>query len=76
MERMKETIRICKDRDVLKEDLERKEQEALSMLMEPYDQEDYFGQILGNFFIIFFRPFLINGKRRGLFGRPGVRPNG
>ncbi len=37
---MKETIRICKDRDVLKEDLERKEQEALSMLMEPYDQEE------------------------------------
>lgn len=37
---IKETIRICKDRDVLKEYLENKEQEVLSMLMELYDQEE------------------------------------
>ena len=37
---IRETIRICKDRDVLKEYLERKEQEVLSMLMELYDQEE------------------------------------
>lgn len=37
---IKETIRICKDRNVLKEYLERKEQEVLSMLMELYDQEE------------------------------------
>lgn len=37
---IKETIRICKDRDVLKEYLERKEQEVLDMLMELYDQEE------------------------------------
>ena len=37
---IKETIRICKDSDVLKEYLENKEQEVLSMLMELYDQEE------------------------------------
>ena len=37
---IKETIRICKDRNVLREYLERKEQEVLSMLMELYDQEE------------------------------------
>lgn len=37
---IKETIRICKDRDVLREYLESKEQEVLSMLMELYDQEE------------------------------------
>lgn len=37
---IKETIRICKDRDVLKEYLERKEQEVVDMLMELYDQEE------------------------------------
>ena len=37
---IKETIRICKDRNVLKEYLERKEQEVVDMLMELYDQEE------------------------------------
>ena len=37
---IKETIRICKDRDVLKEYLERKEQEVVDMLMELYGQEE------------------------------------
>lgn len=37
---IKETIRICKDRDVLKEYLESKEQEVVDMLMELYDQEE------------------------------------
>ncbi len=37
---IKETIRICKDSDVLKEYLESKEQEVLDMLMELYDQEE------------------------------------
>lgn len=37
---IKETIRICKDRDVLKEYLESREQEVLDMLMELYDQEE------------------------------------
>ncbi len=37
---IKETIRMCKDRDVLKEYLERKEQEVVDMLMELYDQEE------------------------------------
>lgn len=37
---IKETIRMCKDRDVLREYLERKEQEVLNMLMELYDQEE------------------------------------
>ena len=37
---IKETIRICKDRNVLREYLERKEQEVLDMLMELYDQEE------------------------------------
>ena len=33
-------LRICKDRNVLKEYLERKEQEVVDMLMELYDQEE------------------------------------
>ena len=37
---IKETIRICKDSDVLREYLENKEQEVLDMLMELYDQEE------------------------------------
>lgn len=37
---IKETIRICKDSDVLREYLESKEQEVLNMLMELYDQEE------------------------------------
>ena len=37
---IKETIRICKDKNVLKEYLESREQEVLSMLMELYDQEE------------------------------------
>ena len=37
---VKEIIRICKDRNVLKEYLERKEQEVVDMLMELYDQEE------------------------------------
>ncbi len=37
---IKETIRICKDRDVLKDYLESREQEVLDMLMELYDQEE------------------------------------
>ncbi len=37
---IKETIRIFKDRNVLKEYLERKEQEVVDMLMELYDQEE------------------------------------
>ena len=34
------TIRICKDKNVLKEYLESREQEVLDMLMELYDQEE------------------------------------
>ena len=37
---IKETIRICKDKNVLKEYLESKEQEVIDMLMELYDQEE------------------------------------
>ena len=37
---IKETIRICKDKNVLKEYLESREQEVLDMLMELYDQEE------------------------------------
>ena len=37
---IKETIRICRDKNVLKEYLESREQEVLSMLMELYDQEE------------------------------------
>ena len=37
---IKETIRICKNKNVLKEYLESREQEVLSMLMELYDQEE------------------------------------
>ena len=37
---IKETIRICKDQNVLKEYLESKEQEVIDMLMELYDQEE------------------------------------
>ncbi|EOS21359.1 hypothetical protein C806_04342 [Lachnospiraceae bacterium 3-1] len=37
---IRETIRICKDKNVLKEYLESREQEVLSMLMELYDQEE------------------------------------
>lgn len=37
---IQEAIRICKDRNVLREYLESREQEVLSMLMELYDQEE------------------------------------
>lgn len=37
---IRETIRICKDSDVLREYLESKGQEVLDMLMELYDQEE------------------------------------
>ena len=37
---IRETIRICKDKNVLKEYLESREQEVLDMLMELYDQEE------------------------------------
>ena len=37
---IKETIRICKDSNVLREYLESKEQEVVDMLMELYDQEE------------------------------------
>lgn len=37
---IQEAIRICKDRNVLREYLESKEQEVVSMLMELYDQEE------------------------------------
>ncbi len=37
---IRETIRICKDKNVLKEYLESKEQEVIDMLMELYDQEE------------------------------------
>lgn len=37
---IQETIRICKDKNVLREYLESKEQEVLDMLMELYDQEE------------------------------------
>lgn len=37
---IQETIRICKDKNVLREYLESKEQEVLDMLMELYDQQE------------------------------------
>lgn len=37
---IRETIRICKDKNILKEYLESKEQEVIDMLMELYDQEE------------------------------------
>ena len=39
-EAVTETIRICKDRNVLKEYLESKEKEVVNMMMELYDQEE------------------------------------
>ena len=35
-----ETIRICKDRDVLKEYLESRESEVVDIMMQLYDQEE------------------------------------
>ena len=43
---IKETIRICKDSDVLREYLENKEQEVLDMLMELYDQAEVMSSYL------------------------------
>ena len=37
---IQEAIRICKDRNVLKEYLESKEKEIVNMMMELYDQEE------------------------------------
>ena len=37
---IQEAIRICKDRNVLKEYLESKEKEVVNMMMELYDQEE------------------------------------
>ncbi|WWR17793.1 helix-turn-helix transcriptional regulator [Lachnospiraceae bacterium JLR.KK009] len=43
---IKETIRICKDKNVLKEYLESREQEVLDMLMELYDQAEVMSSYL------------------------------
>ena len=37
---VREAIRICKDRDVLKEYLEKKESEVVDIMMQLYDQEE------------------------------------
>ena len=39
-EAVQETIRICKDSNVLKEYLEKKESEVVNIMMQLYDQEE------------------------------------